>query len=89
MSIPAFAIGEWMTCPYCDFLADAPFHPPGCTVEEPELVLGSTLPQAVTVPDGEWRTTVSAACPECSRELCAEVVFRGHRLYAFTPVTTV
>ena len=88
MIIPAFSIGEWMECPHCDFLADAPFLPAGCTTEDPELVLGSTLDKSLAVPDGEWRTTVSSTCPKCGRGLSAEAVFRGHRLHAFNPLTS-
>ena len=74
-----------MTCPYCGVVADAPFHPAGCVAEKPELVLGSSLPPTIKVPDGEWRITVSSACPHCHRKLYARAVFHGHRLHAFTP----
>jgi hypothetical protein len=87
MGIPDFAIGEWLVCPSCGCTCDAPFHPPGSQAEEPELVLGTTLPQSVAVPGGEWRTEVAASCPRCGRQLRAEAVFRGHTLHEFTPVT--
>jgi len=88
MNAPAFAIGEWLVCPKCGCTCDAPFHPPGSEVEEPELVLGSTLPDFAVVPPGEWQTKVVAACPRCGLELRAEAVFRGRTLHAFKPITT-
>ena len=86
MNTPAFSIDEWLTCPKCGCTCDAPFHPPGCEVEEPELVLGSALPQAVSVPDGEWQVEVTATCPRCGAELRAQAVFRGRGLYRFEPM---
>ena len=85
MSIPAFSIGEWLVCE-CGCTCDAPFHPPGSEVDEPELVLGSTLPESAAVPASEWQTEVATACPRCGRQLRAQAVFRGRTLYAFTPI---
>ena len=88
MSTPAFSIGEWLVCPKCGCTCDAPFHPRDCDVDEPELVLGSTLPQSASVPDGEWQTEVATLCPRCQTELRAEAAFRGRTLYGFRPITT-
>lgn len=86
MSIPAFCIGEWLVCE-CGFTCDAPFHPPGFVVDEPELVLGSTLPESVAVPASEWQAEVATRCPRCGRQLRAQAVFRGRTLLAFTPIS--
>ena len=87
MTVPAFAIGEWLECPKCGVVCDTPFHPPGSSVEEPELVLGSTLPESAAVPKSEWQTEVATACPRCGHQLRAQAVFRGRTFYEFTPIT--
>jgi hypothetical protein len=50
MALPPFAIGEWLACPVCGAICDAPFRPPGSDATEPELVLGWSLPEADAVP---------------------------------------
>jgi hypothetical protein len=50
VALPAFAIGEWLECPKCGLLCDAPFQPFGSDADEPELVLGSSLPESDAVP---------------------------------------
>ena len=80
-----FAIGEWAECPRCGFVCDAPFLPDGSEVEEPEVVLGQSLPEQVGN-DGVWSVKVSAACPRCGAKLEAEASFDGRRFVAFSPV---
>jgi hypothetical protein len=88
MNIPAFSIEEWLVCPKCEFLSDAPFHPAANIVHEPWLMLGKELPETVSVPDAEWQTEVSASCPGCGHRIRAMAGFQGRRLSAFTAVTT-
>ena len=84
MKIPEFSIGEWLVCGACGFLCDAPFRAPGSAVDEPELVLGSTLPESAGAPNGEWQVDVAAACPSCGLEIRAKAIFHGRALRAFT-----
>lgn len=80
---PDFAIGEWATCPRCGFLCDAPFRPAGCEVDEPELVLGQSLP-AELVREPEWSVTVFAACPRYGAMLQAQASFQLGKLVGFS-----
>ena len=86
MTTPEFSIGEWLVCGSCDFLCDAPFRPEGSAVDDPELVLGSTLPVTSGAPVGEWQVVVAAACPSCGSQLRAKASFHGRTLRAFTPI---
>ena len=88
MRAAAFAIGEWLECPKCSFVCDAPFHPLGSSVAEPELVLGGMLPESEAVPQDQWQTEVAAACPRCGHLLRALAVFRGRTFYEFTAIAT-
>jgi hypothetical protein len=86
MTIPAFTIDEWLVCRKCGVTCDAPFLPVGCDAVEPELVLGTSLPESVVVPLGEWQTEVVAVCPACGHHLRARAVFHSRTLYAFTEI---
>ena len=88
MTIPCFAVGEWLVCPACGCICDAPFRPPGSTAEEPELVLGQRLPASVVVPSGVWSVRVAAECPRCGRLLQADASFLGSTLRAFSAIIT-
>jgi hypothetical protein len=78
-----FAIEEWLECPSCFFLCDAPFTPDGAAIGVPQLVLGLSLPESMAVPTGEWRVDVSAPCPKCGKLLEAVGVFDGRQLRSF------
>ena len=80
-----FAVGEWAECPRCGFVCDAPFRPDGSEAEEPEVVLGQSLPGHVGS-DGAWSVLVSAICPRCGAKLEAEASFESNTLVAFSPV---
>ena len=86
MKTPEFSISEWLVCSSCGFLCDAPFRPLGSAVDDPELVLGSTLSESVGALDGEWQVNVVAACPGCGLDLHAKAVFEGRTLRAFTAI---
>lgn len=88
MTIPSFAVGEWLVCPACGCICDAPFRPSGSHAEEPELVMGQRLPAAVVVPPGEWTVRVAADCPECQRSLQADAIFMGSTLRDFRAIVT-
>jgi hypothetical protein len=83
MTLPHFAIGEWLVCPHCEIICDAPFRPAGSEAFEPELVLGASLPEASVVPSGNWRVEVAADGPACRNHLVASAVFEGHTLREF------
>ena len=88
MSIPAFSIGEWLVCDSCGCTCDAPFHLLGSIASDPELVLGSKLPEPVGVSEGEWQIEVTSGCPNCGRQLRAQAVFQGRTLHAFIPISS-
>jgi hypothetical protein len=77
MVLPPFAIGEWLLCPRCGIICDAPFRPAGSDASEPELILGSSFPEIDAVPSGDWRVEVGALCPVCGTHIAALAVFEG------------
>ena len=87
MTLPPFAIGEWLACPACGTVCDAPFQPPGSDATEPELVLGLSLPETDKVPSGNWCVEVSAECPACGLRLSALAEFEGRTLREFKQAT--
>ena len=87
MALPPFAIGEWLECPACGAICDAPFQPPGSDATEPELVLGASLPEKEAVPSGDWQVEVSARCPACGLHLRALAAFEGRTLREFMHAT--
>jgi hypothetical protein len=84
MALPLFAIGEWLVCSSCGIICDAPFLPPDSDATEPELVLGSALPESEVVPAGDWSVEVEARCPGCGARLRALAAFEGRTLRRFT-----
>jgi hypothetical protein len=78
-----FAIGEWATCPRCGFVCDDPFRPAGSEVDEPELVLGQSLPPEF-VRQAELSVKVFAICPRCGDMLQAEATFRFGKFVRFS-----
>lgn len=86
MALPPFAIGEWLVCPRCGIICDAPFRPAGSAAIEPELVLGASLPESVAVQAGDWRVEVAANCTACRNHLVASAVFEGRTLREFLAV---
>jgi hypothetical protein len=83
-----FAVGEWAECPRCGFVCDAPFLPDGSEVEEPEVVLGQSLPKHLGS-EGAWSVIVSAICPHCGAKLEAEASLDSKKVIAFSAVKTV
>jgi hypothetical protein len=82
----SFTIGEWLECPHCGFLCDAPFVPDGGSVDAPELVLGWRLPASDAVPAGAWSVHVTAACPQCAGAVAAAAGFEGATLRSFRAI---
>src|SRR5262245_56327313 len=83
MAVVKFAIGEWLVCPECGMVCDAPFQPEGSDATEPELVLGQSLPESQEVPGGEWHVMVAARCPRCRVCLSALAQFDSRTLREF------
>jgi rubredoxin len=88
MTTPSFVLGEWLVCPQCGVICDAPFKSIGSDATEPELVLGASLPETEVAPEGEWRIEVTANCPACGTLLVASAVFEGRILREFAAVAT-
>ena len=86
MSPTEFSIGEWLVCPRCETICDAPFLPNEPSPTELELHIGQSLPSFWTVPSEPWQIQVSANCPHCHLKLTAIAAFHGHRLCDFKPV---
>ena len=80
---PQFAIGEFLLCSECGMTCDAPFRPGGSHALEPELVLGSSLPEHEETPAGRWEIDVSARCPRCGHRIVGLAVFNGRVLVEF------
>jgi hypothetical protein len=81
--IPAFSVGEWLVCPTCGTICDAPFRPTGSDAIEPELVLGAALPESEAIPPDGWRIEVTACCPACGGRIVAQAIFKGRTLSSF------
>jgi hypothetical protein len=82
-ALSKFVIGEWLECPSCGMVCDAPFRPDGSDANEPEVFLGQSLPDAEPLPEGEWQVKVSTRCPRCGMRLDAIAVFECGTLRKF------
>ena len=85
MSHTGFCIGEWLVCPQCETICDAPFFPAESPSTEIEIHLGQSLPDSISVPLDRWQQLVAAKCPCCHLQLNAIATFQGHRLCEFKP----
>ncbi len=78
-----YSIIEWVVCPKCNAICDAPFAHVDSSGAGPELVLGNELADSDIVPGTEWEELVTATCPTCHNSIAAVAMFNGRTLRHF------